>query len=124
MENKDRADLDNIIKSKVDEAIKHASTTGSQTENDRSKEVIVSGFDNETNAIDTEAVIVSVLNKCNRRDKATRIFSVEDPTNFGVIEFTTHAAKNVFFSKRSTATSRGTNTKTKYFASATMNLSM
>ena len=98
IESKERDDLDTIIKTKVYQALKNASIS-TTTEYDRTKEVIASGFEDETHANNIIQYIEALLNKLNRRDKVTHVYTYEDPSNIGVITFESVAAQ-IGFLKR------------------------
>ena len=75
-----------------------ASTT-TDGEKDRDKQVIVAGFDRDTDADHVIRNINEFLNVGNRRAKVTEVTTFSDPTSIGVITFETAPAKIGFYKK-------------------------
>ena len=77
----------------------HTSKADDDDANERDKNVIVSGFDADT---DSEIIINKIeefLKVGTRRTKVCEVRTFSDPSSTGVIEFTTPQAKKGFFKK-------------------------
>ena len=66
---------------------------------ERAKQVIVSGFDTNTDADKIVATIEDFLSTDKRRDKVVKVDTFSDPSSIGVITFCTVAAKVGFYKK-------------------------
>ena len=65
----------------------------------REKQVIVSGFDTDTDADKIIATIEDFLSTGTRRDKVAKVDTFMDPSSIGVITFATVPAKIGFYKK-------------------------
>jgi hypothetical protein len=111
-ESDDRQQVTQFVKMEVEKMMNNLPTTATTThgkqhdDNDddrdddrRNKQVIVSGFEDGTDADVVIATIEDFLKVGSRRDKVMTVDTFTDPSSIGVISFTTIAAKIGFYKK-------------------------
>jgi len=109
-ESDDRQQVTQIVKTEVEKMMNNLPTAATTThgkqhdDNDddrdddrRNKQVIVSGFEDGTDADVVIATIEDFLKVGSRRDKVMTVDTFTDPSSIGVISFTTIAAKIGFY---------------------------
>ena len=101
-EQKERTDVEDIVKTEVRKALNTVSKPpGGQGDEDeeRSRQVIAKGFDYDTEQEQIVATLEDFLKVGTRRQKVTDVGTFTDPASIGVITFSSIAAKVGFYKK-------------------------
>ena len=103
IETKDQSVISEVVKTEIQKALESRHVAGMSEaladDQDRTKQVLVKGFGNDTDADKIIATIEEISATGSRRDKVTSVSTFTDPSSFGVVTFTTMAAKIGFYKK-------------------------
>ena len=118
IEQKDPVNIEAVVKSAITKVMGTTRTSGTNDDTmgaERVRQVIVKGFDKDTDQDTIIATLEEFLATGTRRQKVVEVGSFTDPSSIGVITFETMAAKLGFFKKvRNHDTTLGNGRKLKF----------